>query len=439
MADFTAEVFQNEFLPDGGTDLHAIVRITSSGASGAASVAGGAGAYGGSPAAAAPGSSAEVILIDTSGSMGRRGVAAAGEAAKAALHEIVDGTLFAVVSGNGTAQIVYPYSHQGALVAMSSQTRAEAVRAVEGLRANGGTAMGTWLSLARQIFETVPHVTKRHAILLTDGVNEGETPASLQAAVQSCVGVFQCDCRGVGDQWRVEEVRGIASALLGSVDLIPAPEEMAAEFQAMMRASMARGVANAELRVWTPQGAELLFVRQVSPTLEDLTSRGTQFNPLTRSFPTGAWSDESRDYHVAVRLPARTLGQEQLAARVQMALGPDAVAQALVKAKWSNDDALTTRIDPAVAAYTGQTELAKTIQEGLAAKSAGQDDIATSKLGRAVQLAAQTGNAEMTTRLRKVVEIDDEDTGTVRLKKGASKMDEMSLDTASTKTSRVRR
>jgi len=299
--------------------------------------------------------------------------------------------------------------------------------------------MGTWLTLARQIFETVPHVTKRHAILLTDGVNEGETPASLQAAVAGCVGAFQCDCRGVGDQWRVDEVRGIASSLLGSVDLIPAPEEMAAEFEAMMRASMSRGVASSELRVWVPQGAELLFVKQVSPTLEDLTPRRMPINALTGAYPTGAWADESRDYHVAVRLPARTLGQEQLAARVQLSLGGDPVAQGLVKAKWSNDDSLTTRIDPAVAAYTGQAELATTIQEGLAAKAAGQDDIATAKLGRAVQLAGLTGNDEMTTRLKKVVDIDDVDTGTVRLKKGASKIDEMSLDTASTKTSRVRR
>jgi len=176
MADFTAEVFQNEFLPDGGTDVHAIVRVTSTGAS--------TGASAGTASAGLtdPGSAAEVILIDTSGSMGRRGVQAAGDAAKAALSEIVDGTLFSIVSGNGTAQIVYPYSHQGALVPMSSHTRGEAARAIEGLRASGGTAMGTWLSLARQIFETVPHVTKRHAILLTDGVNEGETPASLAAA-----------------------------------------------------------------------------------------------------------------------------------------------------------------------------------------------------------------------------------------------------------------
>ena len=49
-----------------------------------------------------------------------------------------------------------------------------------------------------------------------------------------------------------------------------------------------------------------------------------------------------------------------------------------------------------------------------------------------------TGNAEATTRLRKVVDIDDIETGTVRLKRSVDKADEMALDTASTKTTRVR-
>jgi len=202
---------------------------------------------------------------------------------------------------------------------------------------------------------------------------------------------------------------------------------------------MSRGVANAELRVWAPQGAQVLFVKQVSPNLEDLTSRRREVNPLTGGYPTGAWSDESRDYHVAVRLPAKSVGQEQLAARVQVAIGEEVAAQALVKAMWSNDDALTARINPQVAQYTGQAELAAAIQDGLAAKAAGRDDEATSKLGRAVQLATEAGNAEMTTRLKKVVEIEDAETGTVRLKKQVEKLDEMALDTASTKTQRVRK
>ena len=102
---------------------------------------------------------------------------------------------------------------------------------------------------------------------------------------------------------------------------------------------------------------------------------------------------------------------------MQLAVGPDVVAQALVKARWSDDEGLTTRINPEVAHYTGQTELADAIQEGLAAKAAGDDATATTRLGRAVQLAEATGNAEATTRLRKVVDIDDPETGTVRLRR----------------------
>ena len=56
-----------------------------------------------------------------------------------------------------------------------------------------------------------------------------------------------------------------------------------------------------------------------------------------------------------------------------------------------------------------------------------------------MQLAAETGNDEATTRLRKVVDIEDPGTGTVRLRRSVDKLDEMALDTASTKTTRVKK
>ena len=148
---------------------------------------------------------------------------------------------------------------------------------------------------------------------------------------------------------------------------------MSQMFAEMMQQSMGRGVADAQLRVWAPQGSQVVFVRQVAPTVEDLTGRRVEVNPLTGGYPTGSWGDESRDYHVSVRLPAKAVGQEQLAARVQLAVGGQVVAQGLVKAKWSDDEVLTTRINPEVAHYTGQTELAEAIQEGLAAKAAGDE------------------------------------------------------------------
>ena len=79
----------------------------------------------------------------------------------------------------------------------------------------------------------------------------------------------------------------IATALLGSVDLIAKPDQMAADFERIMRQSMSRGVADAALRVWAPQGAQVLFVRQVSPTVEDLTTRRQEVNAADRGVPDG--------------------------------------------------------------------------------------------------------------------------------------------------------
>ena len=425
MAEFTAAVYQNEFLPDGGTDVNAIVTVRCTGA-------GAAGRTG-------SGDAGEIIAVDTSGSMGVANMNAAKQAAMIALDNILDGTYFAVVAGNHKAYLAYPMVQSGAgMVRMDARTRAEARRAISFFRAEGGTAMGTWLNLCKALFNSIGNLAQKHVILLTDGENHNETTAQLDAAIANCIGHFQVDARGVGVDWKVAEIRKIAQALLGSVDIIGDPNQLSAVFAELMRNSMSRGVANAELRVWIPQGAQVLFIRQVSPTVEDLSGRGTPVNALTMSYPTGSWGDEERDYHVAVRLPAKAVGQEQLAARVQLAVGADLLTQGLVKAKWSSDNNLTAQINPEVAHYTGQAELAQMIQEGLSARSAGDERTATTKLGRAVQLATETGNAEATAKLRKVVDIADARTGTVRLRRAVDKADEMALDTASTKTTRIR-
>ncbi|MCC6496029.1 MAG: VWA domain-containing protein [Propionibacteriaceae bacterium] len=425
MAEFTSAVYQNEFLPDGGTDVNAIVTIRCTGA-------GAAGRTG-------SGDAGEIVVVDTSGSMGVANMNAAKQAAMIALDNILDGTYFAVVAGNHKAYLAYPMVQTGAgMVRMDARTRAEARRAISFFRAEGGTAMGTWLNLCKALFGSIANLAQKHVILLTDGENHNETQAQLDAAIANCAGDFQVDARGVGVDWKVAEIRKIAQAMLGTVDIIGDPSRLSAVFAELMRNSMARGVANADLRVWIPQGAQVLFIRQVSPTVEDLTHRGTPVNQLTMSYPTGSWGDEERDYHIAVRLAAKTVGQEQLAARVQLAVGPDLLTQGLVKAKWSADMNLTAQINPEVAHYTGQAELAQVIQEGLAAKAVGDEATATTKLGRAVQLATESGNAEATSKLRKVVDITDARTGTVRLKKAVDKVDEMALDTASTKTTRIR-
>jgi hypothetical protein len=140
-----------------------------------------------------------------------------------------------------------------------------------------------------------------------------------------------------------------------------------------------------------------------------------------------------------VRVPVAPLGNERLAARVEVVVNDEVVAKSLVKATWSADANLTTRIDPAVAHYTGQAQLADAIQKGLAAKAAGDDRTATVLLGEAAKIAHESGNEDTTRLLSKVVDVVDAEAGTVRLKSNIERTDEMALDTRSTKTTRIRR
>ena len=107
-------------------------------------------------------------------------------------------------------------------------------------------------------------------------------------------------------------------------------------------------------------------------------------------------------------------------------------------ATWTDDEALSARINEQVAHYTGQAELAETIQKGLEARASGDMDAATRFLGRAAKIAHDSGNDDTTRRLQKVVDIVDADGGTVRLKAKVEKADEMDLDLSSTRTARRR-
>ncbi|MFH8774820.1 VWA domain-containing protein [Streptomyces sp. NPDC017958] len=436
---FSVDVYQNEYLPEGGREVNAIVTVTATGG----------GTIGSAVAAPvyAPGhgpSAAVAIMVDCSGSMDYppTKMRNARDATAAAIDTLRDGTHFAVIGGTHVAKEVYPGG--GRLAVADARTREEAKQALRRLSAGGGTAIGTWLRLADRLLSSAD-VAIRHGILLTDGRNEHESPEDLRAALDECAGRFTCDARGVGTDWEVKEVTGIASALLGTADIVADPAGLAADFTQMMEAAMGKEVADVALRVWTPVGTTIRFVKQVAPTVEELTDRRTEAGPRAGDYPTGSWGDESRDYHLCVEVPAAGLGQEMLAARVSLIVPqPDGSvqnlgAQGLVRAVWTDDMTASTSINPQVAHYTGQAELAQAIQQGLDLRKAGDFDGATAKLGRAVQLASASGNADTAKLLAKVVDVVDAATGTVRLKAKVEEADEMTLETRSTKTVRVKK
>ncbi|GGS50120.1 vWA domain-containing protein [Streptomyces violaceus] len=437
---FSVDVYQNEYLPEGAGEVNAIVTVTATGG-------GTIGTAVSAPHLFSPGrgpSAAVAVMVDCSGSMDYppTKMRNARDATAAAIDTLRDGVHFAVIGGTHVAKEVYPGG--GRVAVADATTREQAKQALRSLSAGGGTAIGTWLKLADRLLSSAD-VAIRHGILLTDGRNEHESPEDLKAALDACAGRFTCDARGVGTDWEVKEVTGIASALLGTADIVADPAGLAADFTHMMEAAMGKEVADVCLRLWTPVDTTVKFVKQVAPTVEELTGRRTEAGPRAGDYPLGSWGDESRDYHVCVEVPAAHIGQEMLAARISLVIPqPDGSAQnlgaqGLVKAVWTDDMVASTSINPQVAHYTGQAELAQVIQHGLDLRKAGDMDGATAKLGRAVQLASASGNADTAKLLAKVVDVVDAATGTVRLKAKVQEADEMTLETRSTKTVRVKK
>ena len=421
--EFTVRVDQNPYLPAGGREMHAIVTVQ------ARSAAGQGAGPDRTPAAA-------ISIIDTSGSMSSRGkMAAAKRAARAAVNVLREGAHFAVVAGANRPRMVYPQAER--LVPADETSRRSAVNAVSRLDAAGGTAIGSWLRLADRLFADHPDAV-RHAILLTDGKNQHEPAEELDAALRACSGRFLCDARGVGTDWDVAELRKITAALLGGFLDVPDPADLEADFLAMTRAAMSKEIADVTLRVWTPQHARLRFVKQMVPVVQDLTARRVESGTQTGDYPLGAWGSETREYHLCVEVRPGDVGRQMRAAWVKLIAGERALASGNVIAEWTDDEAASTRINGRVAHHTGQSELADVIRLGLAARREGDEDAATARLGRAVVLAREVGNEQISALLDRVVDVVDPVTGTVRLKREVDKADEMSLDTRSVRTVRTR-
>lgn len=426
---FDIEVFHNPALAPGATWVDSVITITAPADAGSAGPA---------PTAV------EMIMVDMSGSMDRDDrFTQAIEATCAAIEALEDGTWFAVIAGTKRAFPAYP--EQGPAALANPQTKQEAIQLVRGrLRPSGGTAMGAWVELGatkvRQMRDVIKGPVLAHGILLTDGKNEHESRSDLDRRLAAAEGVFQVDCRGIGADWEVAELRHIASRMLGTADIV-ASGGLAGEFRSMMTAAMGKQMADVGLRVWTPKGAKIAHLRQVAPAIEELTDRGIDPGaPFTKDYPTGAWAGgESRDYHLRVEIPTGEVGQERRAARIQLVIDGAETEPSFLQAFWTDDETQSTRIVAEVAHYTGQAELAAAIDEGLAARKAGDVNTATVRLGQAVKLAAESGNDGTVRLLEKVVDVEDAASGTVRLKAGVQEEDEMALDVRSTRTVRVKR
>jgi len=428
---FTGVVHQNLFLPRGGHEIQAVLTLDAESDD--------------LGRAHAPPPAAEVLVLDGSGSMDRRGKRArAVEAGAAAIEQIRDGVSFAVVTGSHEATMVWPSSPELRLA--DARTRTEATQALQSLPASGGTAIGQWLRLARELLSGHPHAL-RHMTLVTDGRNEHETTEELDAAIRSCVGVLRCDCRGVGVDFDPAELYNVSEKLQGTIATVAEPAELAADFASIMVDSM-RKVVELQLELWTPAQATVRFVKQVAPTIAELTPHGEKAADGVARYLLGAWGTERRDYHICIDIdpPSATLGDrtwpqagvapvlaEKLVGRVSLAVrdpepgDPDLIQsyeqaesdgimfttdRGRIRALWTDDPMAPLIPNSRVALVTGRVGMAESLRAGVAAWRRGDTEEANRILRRVRDDAANADDIALKNRMDKIY---DEESGTFRL------------------------
>ena len=95
-------------------------------------------------------------------------------------------------------------------------------------------------------------------------------------------------------------------------------------------AGLPDGGADATLRIWTPAGACVRELREIGADGSDLRQAGAAIDERTADYDVGCWSDEVREFQLAVAVPPCADGDELLAARVTVLAGNAVAGSATV-------------------------------------------------------------------------------------------------------------
>ncbi|MFC5885679.1 serine/threonine-protein kinase [Kitasatospora sp. CM 4170] len=325
------ELYHNEFLAPGATELNTIVTVV------------GAGAAPGDPVTVVP--RALVFLLGLSKELPDADFDAVRTTVAATIDGLDDEVSFAVVAGAEYARMLYPPTQR--LVRATATAKAEARAALAGLESVEAAAFGRWIRLADRLFAGHADAV-RTAIMLTDTEAEAESGDELAATLTSCAGRFACHGRGIGTNWSVAQIRSITSALSGTVNIVPAPASPTAkpslpeELAAIVERTRQAVVRDLALRVTTSDGGRVRFLKQVSPSVEDLSGRGYHVGPGAVEYAIDVADGESRDYHLCVEVRPGHDGDEITAAELQVVQLPPAgdgrvLVEARLPAVWTDD------------------------------------------------------------------------------------------------------
>ncbi|MFF7970898.1 VWA domain-containing protein [Streptomyces sp. NPDC007905] len=405
-------------------EMHAIVEIGVTHHGGRPGLVTGA-ARGSGPALA------EVLIVDTSRSMLHPAAKlhAAKDATVAALRLLPEGSAFAVLSGRFDATVVHPGPGREVMAVAGPAEREAAERAVRILDADGGTAIGPWLDLARRLLSKQSAPIK-HVLLLTDGRNEHDHRATmaLDTALEACDGRFVCDAWGIGDDWDADLLLRITRRLHGRAGAVRRESELPAAYEELVNGLLGKAIPELRIRLTPTPGTVIRQVKQVVPREQELLACAAEFGERGAEYVTRAWGEETRHFQVVLTADptGREIGEDLQLAAVDVVV-PDfgrtvrLPAPQPILVRWTDNPLDASRQHPGVRRHElyqqASAAVARAYRAWLRRAEGGAE--ADRELARALSLAEELGDAQLLGALRRLAGVP----GTGRVRDGLKDVD----------------
>ncbi len=275
-------------------------------------------------------------------------------------------------------------------------------RALRRISIFGGTSMSTGIKLALQTQGVLRGNTAKYCIFLSDGQNTEPETMLAGAVKQAAEASLHLCAYGYGNDWTPDELTKMAEITNGWMPkAVPNPTDLVKEFTALV-ARMARTVAtDVALQLWTPTGAKILSLSQAYPqwVKGEAAPVGDGHTWVVPVPPMSA--KDHRDFVVHIELAA--VGAKVVAAKpaVVYIAGGQRTEEKGDQSTWmilqqTTDQAQINQVNPVVAGYLGQGQLAASMRSMTEALNAGDSKAAERHRTEALDIAQATGNRNMT-------------------------------------------
>lgn len=340
------------------------------------------------------------LIVDVSGSMQGMKFQNAIATVEDLLQSTPAGLLFSVVVFDTAAYEVVPLTM---LEAGRRETLVDTFRrSMKNIKVFGGTSMSMGIRTALDSQSSVETSASQYAIFLSDGQNT-EPEHLLAAAVKEAADTHMHLCAyGYGNDWKPDELTKMAQITNGWMPkAVPKAEDLRGEFSALI-ARMARTVAtDVALQLWTPTGARILSLSQAYPdwVRGEAAPVGDDHTWIVPVPPMTA--SDHRDFIVHIELASVGARVAACKPSIVYAAGGQRIEEKADQSAWfilqqTQDSAQYTQVNPVVAGYLGQGQLAASTRAMTEALAQGDSMTAERHRTEALDIAHTVGNKAMT-------------------------------------------